>query len=157
MHNVNLRQCDSRCGVVAKPAPSAGFAGGRRPVSPRHSDRSSAAARPACRPAAASNPSHRSPRSQHVSASRASEVLSEHLLQRRGVQHRLRSSFLSLRFSSSRAFSLRAPEISKSPDIQFRWAGTIAAPGAAIDSQSACRIYTAGAEVSDGRSRAQDF
>src|SRR5437016_7464859 len=28
---------------------------------------------------------------------------------------------------------------STSPDIQFGWAGTIAAPSAAIDSQSACR------------------
>ena len=50
--------------------------------------------------------------SQRVSASWASEVFAQHLLQRRCIEHRLIQPFLSLRFSSSSAFSLRASEIS---------------------------------------------
>ena len=77
---------------------------GHRPAAGTHSDRSSAPCRPACRPAAASSPSLRSPRSRRVSASRASEVFCQHLAQRRDVQHRLRQQLLQLGFSSSSAF-----------------------------------------------------
>ena len=79
-----------------------------------HIDTSSDADRPAHRLAAASSPSPGPPRSQLVSASWASEVFSEHLLQRRcvelaswsGMRARVRLAASSCRFPAS----VRSPQ-----------------------------------------------
>src|SRR5436305_14701717 len=76
--------------------PSAWPAERDRPASLRRNDRFSDAGRRAHRPAAANSSSLRSPRSQHVSASWALEVFSEHLLQRRRIEHRLSQQLLEL-------------------------------------------------------------
>src|SRR5581483_6378502 len=67
-----------------------------RQTSLAHSDRSSDAGRPGDKRAAANSSSLGPPRSQLVSASWASEVFSEHLLQRRRIEHRLGQKLLEL-------------------------------------------------------------
>src|ERR1700691_2054591 len=59
-----------------------------------HSDRSSDTSRPGDKRVAANSPSLGQPRSQHVCASWALEVFSEHLLERRCIKHRLRQELL---------------------------------------------------------------
>ena len=73
------------------------------------------AGRQAHRHPAASIPSLGSPRSQHDCASWASEVFSEHLLQRRCIQHRLRQQLLQPAVLLLKRFQPRASEISIPP------------------------------------------
>src|SRR5690242_3636798 len=97
-------------------SPSAWHAERDRPASLRRNDRSSDAGRRAHTLVAWSSSSLRSPRSQHVSASWASEVFCQHLLQRRRIEHRLRQQLLELailvleRLEFARIGDLHPPE-----------------------------------------------
>src|SRR6202050_1785121 len=87
------------------------------------SDRSSDAGRPGDRLAAASSSSLEPPRSQLVSASWASEVFSEHLLERRRIKHRLRQELLQLAVLVLQRFELAGvgdlhPAIARSPLVE---------------------------------------
>src|SRR6185312_1396698 len=66
------------------------------PAGARHSDRSLAPVQPTRRHDAANSSSLRSPRSRLSSASRASEVFSKHLFQRRHIERRFRQQLLQL-------------------------------------------------------------
>src|ERR1700691_5094673 len=88
-----------------------------------HSDRSSDAGRPGDKLAAASSSSPEPPRSQLVSASWASEVVSEHLLERRRVEHRLRQELLQLAILVLQRLELAGvgdlhPAIARSPLVE---------------------------------------
>src|SRR5581483_5284222 len=103
-----------------------------------HSGRSSGASRPGDKHAAANSSCLGPPRSQLVSASWASEVFSEHLLERRRIEHRLRQKLLQLAVLVLKCLELAGigdlhPAIAGSPLVEGRIADAVLA------AQLACR------------------